>query len=282
MLRWEEPTSISRGRIFATRYYAWFIHALVVGFILTGVATAAPQSPAAVPPETAPSAAPTSGPGAPAPAAGTAPSSPGATAPTLKSPCDLLDQLKDQLKDQQLKATEQRFAKQLFDSARLPQPFHGVLSSNVLPAEGLSRLTIDSKLNEVQKGCVMGFLVDDAEGLVNLRRLHFRSINVDVFTDTASGTESTRIFFTIPVEESPRRWFYKSVTLILGAYPTAGGDPIFSFSLPVNISSRTYSRDGGIAFGVIAYLFAALAAWRACCSSCGCGPGCSPISRRIS
>jgi hypothetical protein len=195
--------------------------------------------------------------GALAPAAATGPQTPGPTA-TAKSPCDLLDQ---QTREQ-LDKTEQRFAKQLYDSARLPQPFHGVLSSNVLPAEGLSRLTIDSKINEVQKSCVMGFLVDEVEGLINLRRLHFRSINVDTFKDTASGTESTRIFFTIPDKESPPRWFYKSATLILGAYPQAGGDPMLSFSLPVSISSRTYSRVGGFAFAVIAYLCAALAAWR--------------------
>jgi hypothetical protein len=57
-------------------------------------------------------------------------------------------------------------------------------------------------------------------------------------------------------------WVSKPATLILGAYPKAGGDPIFSFSLPVRISNRSYARDGGIAFAVIAYLCAALAAWR--------------------
>jgi len=45
----------------------------------------------------------------------------------------------------QKKPDEQRIAKQLYDTARLPQPFHGVLSSDVLPAEGLTRLTIDTR-----------------------------------------------------------------------------------------------------------------------------------------
>jgi len=218
---------------------------LVVGFALGAVPMAAAQSPTA----TAPSAAPTSWVGALSSALAPA---------AAKSPCDLLDQQTDASRDE----AEQRFAKQLYDSARLPQPYHGVLSSNVLPAEGLSRLTIDSKVNEVQQSCVLAFLVDEVEGLRNLRRLHFRSVNVDTFKDTSSGTESTRIFFSIPDKESPPRWFYKSATLILGAYPKAGGDPILSFSLPVSISSRTYSRGGGVAFAVIAYLCAALAAWR--------------------
>jgi hypothetical protein len=107
----------------------------------------------------------------------------------------------------------------------------------------------------------MAFLVDDTWGLKNLRPLHFRSVNVDIFKDT-SGAESTRIFFSIPDTESPTGWFYKSATLILGAYPKAAGDPIFSFSLPVQISNRAYSRTGGIIFAVIAYLCAALATWK--------------------
>ncbi len=228
-----------------TRYDGWSIGALVVGFLLNSIPMAAAQSPA-------PSATSTSWVGALASAL-----APTAATPA-KSPCEWLDQKTGA----QLDETEQRFAKQLYDSAQLPQPYHGVLSSNVLPAEGLSRLSMDSKINEVQQSCVLAFLVDEVEGLRNLRRLHFRSVNVDTFKDTASGAESTRIFFSIPSKESPPHWFWKPATLILGAYPKAGGDPILSFSLPVSISSRTYSRLGGLAFAVIAYLCAALASWR--------------------
>jgi len=42
------------------------------------------------------------------------------------------------------KTDEQRIASSSYDTARVPQPFHGVLSSDVLPAEGLTRLTIDT------------------------------------------------------------------------------------------------------------------------------------------
>ena len=168
--------------------------------------------------------------------------------------------LEEDITDQK-KTDEQRIAKQLYDTARLPQPFHGVLSSDVLPAEGLTRLTIDTRVNAIQQSCVMAFLVDETWGLKNLRPLHFRSVNVDIFKDT-SGAELTRIFFSIPDTESPSGWLYKSATLILGAYPKAGGDPIFSFSLPVRISNRAYSRAGGIGFAVIAYLCAALATWK--------------------
>jgi hypothetical protein len=229
-------------RFVGARLAGWSACALVVGSVL-GVPMAAGQSPtpAAAQPQT------------PAPA-----QSPAPTAGIPKSPCDQLD---EELGDQR-KAAEDRVAKQLYDNAQLPQPYHGVLSSNVLPAEGVSRLTIDSKVKEVQDSCLLAFLTDQAWGLKNVRRLHFRSVNVDTFKDTASGTESTRIFFSIPEQESPSRWIYKSATLILGAYPKAGGNPILSFSLPVGISSRTYSRDGGIAFALIAYLCAAFAAWR--------------------
>ena len=51
------------------------------------------------------------------------------------SACGILE---EDLNDQK-KTDEQRIAKQLYDTARLPQPFHGVLSSDVLPAEGLTR-----------------------------------------------------------------------------------------------------------------------------------------------
>ena len=190
----------------------------------------------------------------PAPTPGASVAAPSAAA---TSPCAVLEEDNGE----QRRVDEQRLAKQLYDSAQLPQPFHGVLGSNVLPAEGLSRLTIDSRVNAVQQSCVMAFLADSAWGLTNLRPLHFRSVNVDIFKDT-SGSESTRIFFSIPDTESPSGWLYKSVTLILGAYPKAGGDPIFSFSLPVQISNRGYSRTGGIIFAVIAYLCAALATWK--------------------
>ena len=190
----------------------------------------------------------------PAPTPGASVAAPSAAA---TSPCAVLEEDNGE----QRRVDEQRLAKQLYDSAQLPQPFHGVLGSNVLPAEGLSRLTIDSRVNAVQQSCVMAFLADSAWGLTNLRPLHFRSVNVDIFKDT-SGSESTRIFFSIPDTESPSGWLYKSATLILGAYPKAGGDPIFSFSLPVQISNRGYSRTGGIIFAVIAYLCAALATWK--------------------
>ena len=190
----------------------------------------------------------------PAPTPGASVAAPSAAA---TSPCAVLEEDNGE----QRRVDEQRLAKQLYDSAQLPQPFHGVLGSNVLPAEGLSRLTIDSRVNAVQQSCVMAFLADSAWGLTNLRPLHFRSVNVDIFKDT-SGSESTRIFFSIPDTESPSGWIYKSATLILGAYPKAGGDPIFSFSLPVQISNRGYSRTGGIIFAVIAYLCAALATWK--------------------
>lgn len=237
--------------IFIATGSTWRVWAFVASIALTGLPMAAAQAPPAASPAAAPA-------GPPVP--GTAPAAP-ATPPaaTSKSPCELLDQETD---DQARQTSEQRFAKQLYDNARLPQPLHGVLSSNVLPAEGLSRLTIDKKINEVEQSCVMAYLVDDAEGLINLRRLHFRSINVDTFKDTASGTESTRIFFSIPQKESPRRWLYKPATLILGAYRNNGGEPILSFSLPVRISSRTFSRGGGLVFAVVAYLCAALAAWQ--------------------
>lgn len=210
------------------------ICAFVVALIASGLPLAA-QSP----------------PGAAPPAAVVAPSA------KVGPACDVLE---EDIGEQK-RTDEQRIAKQLYDSAQLPQPFHGVLSSNVLPAEGVSRLTIDSRVNAVQQSCVMAFLVDSTWGLKNLRPLHFRSVNVDIFKDT-SGSESTRIFFSIPDTESPNGWIYKSATLILGAYPKAGGDPIFSFSLPVRISNRGYARTGGIMFAVIAYLCAALAVWR--------------------
>src|SRR5258707_6343542 len=72
--------------------------------------------------------------------------------------------LEEDITDQK-KTDEQRIAKQLYDTARLPQPFHGVLSSDVLPAEGLTRLTIDTRVNAIQQSCVMAFLVDETWGL---------------------------------------------------------------------------------------------------------------------
>jgi hypothetical protein len=155
-----------------------------------------------------------------------------------------------------------KYAAQLYDNAQLPQPYPAVLSSNVLPAEGISRLTIAKRVGEIEQSCVVAFLVDDPWGMQGLRRLPFRSINVEIFKE-AAGTESTKIFFVIPDTERPTDWtLYKPATLILGAYKRAGGDLIFSFSQPVHISNRGYSRWGGIGFGILAYLCAALAAWR--------------------
>ena len=226
------------GEDIAVRSCAPSLCAVVLAFACTALPVAAQPLPAASPGTSA--------------AGGAA-----ARSVAAGSACGVLE---EDINDQK-KTDEQRIAKQLYDTARLPQPFHGVLSSDVLPAEGLTRLTIDTRVNAIQQSCVMAFLVDETWGLKNLRPLHFRSVNVDIFKDT-SGAELTRIFFSIPDTESPSGWLYKSATLILGAYPKAGGDPIFSFSLPVQISNRAYSRAGGIVFAVIAYLCAALATWK--------------------
>ena len=153
------------------------------------------------------------------------------------------------------------YAAQIYDNAQLPQPYHGVLSSNVLPAEGISSLTFDRHLEEIEKSCVVAFLADDLWGLRGLRRLQFRSVNVEIFK-LSSGSESTRIFFVIPPEESPQGWaLYKPAFLIIGAFKRSGDDLVFGFSTAVTISNRSASRWGGILFAAVAYLLAALAAW---------------------
>ena len=178
-----------------------------------------------------------------------------------ESPCEVFQNNKGR-NDQEQEEAAKPYGIKLYRTAQLPQPYPGVLSSNVLPAEGLSRLTLEGRVDKIEQSCIVAFLVDDVWGWRGQRRLHFRSVNVDVFKDTTSGRGSTRIFFTIPANESPPRRLYKPATLILGAYPKAGGDPMFSFSLPVHISNRNYARWGAILFGVGAYLCAALAAWK--------------------
>src|SRR5712671_3668517 len=220
-----KPSAMT-GEDIAVRFCAPSFCAVVLAFACTALPVAAQPLPAASPGTSA--------------AGGAA-----ARSVAAGSACGVLE---EDITDQK-KTDEQRIAKQLYDTARLPQPFHGVLSSDVLPAEGLTRLTIDTRVNAIQQSCVMAFLVDETWGLKNLRPLHFRSVNVDIFKDT-SGAELTRIFFSIPDTESQSGWLYKSATLI------------FSFSLPVRISNRAYSRAGGIGFAVIAYLCAALATWK--------------------
>ena len=137
------------------------------------------------------------------------------------SACGILE---EDINDQK-KTDEQRIAKQLYDTARLPQPFHGVLSSDVLPAEGLTRLTIDTRVNAIQQSCVMAFLVDETWGLKNLRPLHFRSVNVDIFKDT-SGAELTRIFFSIPDKGKLQYYADMGVERTVLGLPSAGADVI--------------------------------------------------------
>lgn len=158
--------------------------------------------------------------------------------------------------------TAQDYFKEIYDNAQLPQPYHGVLSSNVLPAEGLSSLTFDRRLDQIESSCVVAFLVDDPWGLKGLRQLKFRSVNVEIFKQTA-GTDVTRIFFVIPDDENPKGWaLYKPAFLTIGAFKKSNDALVFSFSTRVSISSRSGSRLGGILFAVAAYLLAALAAWR--------------------
>jgi len=116
-----------------------------------------------------------------------------------------------------------------------------------LPAEGLTRLTIDTRVNAIQQSCVMAFLVDETGGS-RTSAAAFPFGQCRHFQDTA-GAELTRISSHSPIPKSPSGWLYKCATLILGAYPKAGGDPIFTsrrsaisnrrlLALPAGSSSR--------------------------------------------
>jgi hypothetical protein len=185
----------------------------------------------------------------------------GDAAGASQAPCEMFEKYKFATDKASIDALS-TYAAQIYDNAQLPQPYHGVLSSNVLPAEGVSTLTFDRKLDEIEKSCVAAFLVDEIWGLRGLRRLQFRSVNVETFKQT-SGAESTRIFFVIPASEEPSGWaLYKPAYLIIGAFKKSGTDLVFGLSRPVTVSNRSGSRWGGILFAVVAYLCAAFAAWR--------------------
>ena len=80
------------------------------------------------------------------------------------SPCEVFEKNKFRTEQEQ-EEVERPYAEKLYDTARLPQPYHGVLSSNVLPAAGLSRLTLEGKVNKIEQSCVVAFLVDEVWGL---------------------------------------------------------------------------------------------------------------------